>query len=79
MTPKAYVFIETRVGESSGVASTLRGLRGVEMVDCVTGPFDVVALIRVPDISAVGDLVGKRISVISGVTRTITCFSLSAA
>ena len=73
MGTKAYILVDTVVGMSKEVAQTLRSLPGVEMVDVVAGPCDLIAVIEVPDLNAVGDLVTSQIHTINGVARTVTC------
>ena len=70
---KAIILIETAVGTTKGVASSLRGVAGIQSVDVVTGPYDVIAVIDVEDMRAIGSLVEQKIHGLSGVTRTVTC------
>ena len=79
MSTRAYILIETAVGRSRGVASELRALSGVETVDAVTGPYDIIAVVGLPDLNSVGDLVTARIHTISGIVRTVTCLSVGSA
>ena len=44
MATKAYILIEAKVGKLRDVANELRGMPGVEQVDPVTGPYDVIAV-----------------------------------
>jgi DNA-binding Lrp family transcriptional regulator len=76
MVTKAYILIETAVGRSRIVSSELRGLPGVETVDSVTGPYDIIAVVAADDLNAVGDLVTSRIHTIEGIIRTVTCLSV---
>ena len=76
MATKAYILIETAVGRSRVVSSELRGLPGVETVDSVTGPYDIIAVVAADDLNAVGDLVTSRIHTIEGILRTVTCLSV---
>ena len=79
MPTKAYILIETAVGKSRNVAGELRGLSGVETVDPVTGPYDIIAVVAAPDLNAVGDLVTSQIHTISGIVRTVTCLSVGGS
>jgi len=76
MTTKAYILIETAVGKSRDVSSSLRSLPGIKTVDPVTGPYDIIAVVSAPDLNAVGDLVTSKIHVINGIVRTVTCLSV---
>ena len=79
MPAKAYVLIETTVGESRQIASTLRSLTGVQAVDVVAGPYDIIAVVEAPDLNAIGDLVTTRVHSVKGIVRTITCLSVGGA
>ena len=78
MATRAYILIETAVGKSRTVSSELRELDGVETVDSVTGPYDIIAVISAEDLNAVGDLVTSRIHTIEGILRTVTCLSVAS-
>ena len=79
MATKAYILIETAVGKSRDVAATLRSVDGVQAVDGVTGPYDIIAVIAASDLNAVGDLVTSQIHTINGIARTVTCLSVSSS
>ena len=76
MASKAYILIETAVGKTREVAGTLRELGGMQSVDVVTGPYDVIAVIDAPDINTMGNLVTEKIHTIAGVVRTVTCVAV---
>lgn len=76
MATKAYLLVETAVGKTREVATTLTSLPGVAAVDVVTGPYDIIATINGEDISVVGDLITGRIHTVSGVVRTVTCVAV---
>ena len=78
MPTKAYILIETAVGKSRDVAEALRSLTGIENVDAVTGPYDIIAIVEAPDLNAVGDLVTSQIHTINGIVRTVTCLSVGS-
>ena len=79
MATKAYILIETAVGKSRDVTSSLGSLQGVQTVDAVTGPYDIIAVVQAPDLNAVGDLVTSQIHTISGIVRTVTCLSVGSS
>ncbi len=78
MPTKAYILIETAVGKSRDVAYALRSLTGIDTVDAVTGPYDIIAIVAAPDLNAVGDLVTSQIHTINGIVRTVTCLSVGS-
>ena len=79
MATRAYILIETGVGKSRDVSGQLRSLSGVETVDPVTGPYDIIAVVSAPDLNAVGDLVTSQIHTISGIVRTVTCLAVGGS
>ncbi len=76
MATKAYLLIETAVGKTRDVASTLTGLPGISTVDVVTGPYDIIAVVTGEDMSVVGVLVTGHIHTVTGVVRTVTCVAV---
>jgi DNA-binding Lrp family transcriptional regulator len=76
MVTKAYLLVETAVGKTRDVANTLRGLGGIETVDVVTGPYDIIAVIGGDDMTVLGNLVTEKIHTVSGVVRTVTCVAV---
>lgn len=78
MAAKAFVLIETAVGKTKEVASTLKKLEGVDSVDPVTGPYDIIAIIEAAELNDIGDLVTGKIHPITGISRTVTCLAIRA-
>jgi DNA-binding Lrp family transcriptional regulator len=73
MAMRAYILIETRVGEAKGVLSALRAMDNVAEADIITGTYDLIALAEAEDMVALVDLVTAQVQNIDGVERTITC------
>jgi DNA-binding Lrp family transcriptional regulator len=78
MTTRAYLLVETAVGKTREVAGTLKGLEGIESVDVVTGPYDIIAVIGAVDMTVVGNLVTGHIHAVPGVVRTVTCVAVGS-
>ena len=76
MATKAFILIETAVGKTREVANVLGSLGGMNSVDVVTGPYDIIAVIDAPDINTMGGLVTEKIHTIPGVVRTVTCVAV---
>ena len=77
-TTKAFVLIETAVGKTKGIVSSLKDVDGVSSVDVVTGPYDVIAIIEAPDLTSVGDTVTGSVHTIEGIVRTVTCLAVGS-
>lgn len=73
MAAKAFVLIETAVGRNREVLAALDKLKGMESVNTVTGPYDIIAVLQRETLSDIGDLVTSKIHTVEGVTRTVTC------
>ena len=78
MPTEGYILIETAVGKSRDVAAELGALPGVQTVNTVTGPYDIITIVEAPDLNAVGDLVTSKIHTIGGIARTVTCLSMGS-
>ena len=78
MATKAYLLVETAVGKTRDVATTLQKLDGIETVDVVTGPYDIIAMISADDMTVVGNLVTGHIHTVPGVVRTVTCVAVGS-
>ena len=78
MAAKAFILIETSVGNARRVADLLKGFPEVEAVDVVTGPYDLIAVVSADDMGAVAELVTGRIHSSGGVTRTTTCVAVGS-
>ena len=76
MAAKAFVLIETAVGKSKEVVAALSKLKGVNSVDTVTGPYDIIAVIHGETLNDIGDLVTGKIHPIAGISRTVTCLAI---
>ena len=79
MATKAYVLIETAVGKTRDVMATLSSVPGMDAVDAVTGPYDIIAVISANDLNSVGEIVTDKVHTIGGVNRTVTCLSVSVS
>ncbi len=69
MAIKAYLLVETAIGTTREVVTSLRSVEGIDSADVVTGPFDVIAVINVEDFTQVGLLVTEKVHTINGIVR----------
>lgn len=76
MNAKAYILIETQVGKSKEVTNIIKKLSGVQSVDQVTGPYDIITVVEADNLSDVGAVVTDRIHPIDGIARTVTCLAV---
>jgi DNA-binding Lrp family transcriptional regulator len=69
----AYILIQTAVGRARDVAGAIEVIEGVDRVDAVTGPYDVVAQVQARSVDDLGNLLLTQIQQIPHITRTLTC------
>jgi DNA-binding Lrp family transcriptional regulator len=74
----AVVLIEAERDALSTLGSALADIEGVAEAYSVTGEWDFVALVRVPDHEQLADVVTGQITVLSGVVRTQTMVAFAA-
>ena len=68
----AFVFIKTELGKVAEVAAEVSARDGVHWAVVVTGPYDIIAGVRVGDNEALGTLVMEEIQTIEGVKNPLT-------
>jgi len=83
----AYICISTISGYSKSgknvptsedmVCNELKKIDEVEEIHIVTGPWDIIAKVRVRNVESIGELILNRIRPIEGVTNTITLVSVN--
>ena len=73
MSVKAYILANVEVGMGEDVLEALSAIEGVKSAHNVTGPYDVIAFVEVPDTDALGELVITKIQLIEGIDYTLTC------
>ena len=79
MAARAFILIETAVGKNKEVVDLLGELKGVQSVDTVTGPYDIIAIVEGENLNDIGDLITGKIHPIPGINRTVTCLAIKAA
>ncbi len=73
MTATAYVLISVSVGKARQVYEKLLKIPGVQNVDAISGPYDIIATLQGGDFNQIGTLVLDKVQAIEGVVDTITC------
>jgi len=74
----AVVLIEAERDALSSLGGALADIDGVAEAYSVTGQWDFVAIVRVPDHEQLADVVTGQISSLSGVTKTQTMVAFAA-
>ena len=76
MAVRTYVLVETQVGKTKEVVQAIHRLEGVVLVNSVSGPYDVIAVIERENLCEIGDLVTAKFHLISGISRTMICVAV---
>lgn len=72
MAVSAYVFVLTDMDKTAAVAEAIRAIPGVDDVDVVTGPYDVIVKASADTMDELGQMVVGRVQKVAGINRTIT-------
>ena len=75
-TTKAYILIESAVGQGGKVLAELKRAKGVLSANRVTGPYDVIAVIETAELKDVGEFITLHVHNIGGIIRTVTCLAI---
>ena len=76
MAVKAYILMNLVATNLSGVLTEVRQIKGVRFADAVTGPYDAIAQLEVPDMDELGRLVTSKLLKVKGVSKTLTCVAV---
>ncbi len=68
----AVVLIRASPGDIPALARRIAGIEGVAEVYSVSGEYDLVAIVRVPEYERVAEVVTEEIAKIAGIERTYT-------
>ena len=72
MPVSAYVFVLADMDKTAAVADAIREIDGVDAVDVVTGPYDVIVKASAENMDELGRMVLGKVQKIQGINRTIT-------
>ena len=75
---RAYILIETSVGNTAHVADELQKIEQMIAVDMVTGPWDIIAVVEADNLVDIGGIVSTKMHKVGGIVKTITCLAVSA-
>ena len=68
----AVVLVRTQRERVKEAAQAMLGVEGVTEVYSVTGPYDLVVMVRIPDFERLAEIVPEKIAQIPGIDRTET-------
>jgi DNA-binding Lrp family transcriptional regulator len=73
MSTQAYILIEAVPGKALELSNAIKGASEVKDVHAVTGPYDVIAFVDVPNIKSLGEFIVKKVQATNKVAKTLTC------
>jgi DNA-binding Lrp family transcriptional regulator len=68
----AIVLVRTEGERVQEAAQAMLGIEGVTEAYSVTGPYDLVVMVRIPDFERLAEIVPEKIAQVPGVARTET-------
>lgn len=75
-TTNAYILIEAMPGKAVDLMNMIKDMKGIKLVNIVTGPYDVIAFAEAPDLKTLGEIIVKKIQATGCVARTLTCITV---
>ncbi len=76
---KAFVLIVVDPARTVEVYDQLRAVEGIAEVYQVMGPYDIVAVVEVPNLTDVPSVISKHIRAVEGIESTTTCVTFPEA
>lgn len=76
---KAFVLIVVDPAKTMDVYDRLRAVDGISEVHQVMGPYDIVAVVDVPNLSDVPSVISRHIRSVEGIESTTTCVTFPEA
>ncbi len=73
---QAYILMEALPGKGIDLVNMAKGMKGVQTIHLVTGPYDVIAFVEAPDLKSLGEMIVKKIQATGFVARTLTCITV---
>ncbi len=73
MISTAYLLIRVEPSMARKVYDALQRMSGVQHLDVISGPYDIIAVVQGADFTHIGRLVLDRVQHIEGISETVTC------
>ncbi len=70
---RAYVLINTQIGQTQKVAEELKKISEVKKIDIIMGPYDIIIEIEVPTYEDISEILLNRLQNIPAINHTMTC------
>lgn len=73
MPIRAYVLINTQIGQTQKVVEELRKIPEVKRLDVIMGPYDIIVEVEVPHYEDISKLLLEKFQSIPAINHTMTC------
>lgn len=70
--PSALILIEAKIGTMQRISKELQEMEDVKRVAMLTGPYDIMAIVRADDMREISKILVTNIRNIDGVEDTVT-------
>jgi len=70
---RAYVLINTQIGQTQKVAEELKKIFEVKKIDIIMGPYDIIIEIEVPTYEDISEILLNQLQNIPAINHTMTC------
>jgi DNA-binding Lrp family transcriptional regulator len=76
---KAFVLVVVDPAKTMDVYNALSAVEGISEVYQVMGPYDIVAVVEVPNLTDVPSVISRHIRAVEGIESTTTCVTFPEA
>ncbi|MEZ0344116.1 MAG: Lrp/AsnC ligand binding domain-containing protein [Caldimicrobium sp.] len=73
MPIRAYVLINTQIGQTQKVVEELKKIPEVKRMDVIMGPYDIIVEVEVPHYEDISKLLLEKFQNIPAINHTMTC------
>ena len=73
MAIRAYVLINTQIGQTQSVIEKLKKIPEVKKIDIIMGPYDIIVEIEVSTYEDISNILLEKIQNIPAINHTMTC------
>jgi DNA-binding Lrp family transcriptional regulator len=73
MSIRAYVLINTQIGQTQKVVEELRKIPEVKKIDIIMGPYDIIVELEVPTYEDISNILLHKLQNIPAINHTMTC------
>jgi len=73
MPIRAYILINTQIGQTQKVVEELRKVPEIKRLDVIMGPYDIIVEIEVPNYEDISKILLEKFQSIPAINHTMTC------